>query len=235
MLYSRDGHVFDHFVRELRPILYNRAIKLSKNHGIASDLVQDVFLSSLEAWPRWSADGDDAKKSVRNWMLSILSNKFLDLTRKPHYKDQLVTSLISTTSAKPRQGLSDCDQRTIVDKVNQVQDVERLMAINDFYDKALSTLYNRGGDRGATDFGEFVTQAVARLHPDQQNVIRLYFVEELTMSEVGEQLGIPRATASTRLTRGLRKIRPLLERYATDSGFSTTRVEFDLSEPIEVV
>lgn len=227
MLYSRDGHQFENFATSLRPALVSQARRLTGNRGTADDLVQDVMIAAWNAWARWSATSDDVNASAKAWMLTIMSNKFMDLTRTPHYRDMLSTDQIASHRihrifSTDSQGgnISEVgDGVQVADKIARAMYFSRFGVDDDTWTPCHSSTNH--GPSVRDDFGEFVDAAVSRLNRHQQDVMRLYFMEELTMSEVGERLGIPRATASTRLMRGLNKIRPMLTRYASDAGFRT--------------
>lgn len=58
-----------------------------------------------------------------------------------------------------------------------------------------------------------VLEAVNQLPVRYRSVIYLHYYEGYTSQEIGEILGIPKATVHTRLARGREKLKPYLEEY----------------------
>jgi RNA polymerase sigma factor (sigma-70 family) len=68
-------------------------------------------------------------------------------------------------------------------------------------------------ERPQADTGEMqesVRAALGKLSPDQQEVLRLRYVEQLPWKEVGERLGVNENAANVRGVRALRALRALL-------------------------
>lgn len=58
-----------------------------------------------------------------------------------------------------------------------------------------------------------VLEAVNKLPASYRSVIYLFYYEGYKADEIGQILGIPKATVHTRLTRGREKLKPFLEDY----------------------
>ena len=69
---------FDGIARNHGPVLYRRALKLTKSPAQAWDLVQDTFERGLRHFPERLPLG-----KVQSWLLVILRNLFLDRLRSP--------------------------------------------------------------------------------------------------------------------------------------------------------
>jgi len=65
-------------------------------------------------------------------------------------------------------------------------------------------------DEDAAWQGWQVAEAVRTLPVEQQKVIELAYVVQMTQSEIAETLGIPLGTVKTRLYHGLRRLRSTL-------------------------
>ena len=53
--------------------------------------------------------------------------------------------------------------------------------------------------------------AISRLPPDQAATIALFYLDDLTVTEVATALDVPMGTVKTRLMHARRKLRALLE------------------------
>lgn len=62
-----------------------------------------------------------------------------------------------------------------------------------------------------------ISSAVKRLTPKLRAVIFLHFYEDLTLAQVGTELGIPESTAKTRLYEALRQLQRALPGYASSN------------------
>lgn len=59
--------------------------------------------------------------------------------------------------------------------------------------------------------GQRVREAIDRLSPTYQNIIRLRIHENLTFRQIADQQGIPIATALTRMRRAMDRLRSDLD------------------------
>jgi RNA polymerase sigma-70 factor, ECF subfamily len=59
-----------------------------------------------------------------------------------------------------------------------------------------------------------VVSLLERLPPEQREAVLLAYGQELTGQEIGQAVGIPAATAKSRIRLGLQKLRPLAEGVA---------------------
>lgn len=56
-----------------------------------------------------------------------------------------------------------------------------------------------------------VTEALQTLPPEQQEVVRLSFIQDIAHAEISERLGIPLGTVKSRLRLAYDRLRPILE------------------------
>lgn len=210
MTTSRDGYVFEHVVLPLQPQLKRFAWRLTRNKSYVDDLVQDTLTSALTSWPNWEPSTASVVVSAKKWLMTILGNKFMSLTRSGNYKTLRDTELMLNQNAETRHTRSDGD----VFKLGNCFDVEHLTRAKyvDF-SKYRNDVHMRGPDSG---FGDEIEQALARVPEDQRAVVRMYYADDMTTREIAQELGITRSTASTRLMRGIEKIRPMLAYYARE-------------------
>lgn len=208
MLESRDGYVYELVVAQTRDRLVKYARYLCRSdQSLADDIVQEAMISAWKAWPRWSPRyPDNVDESVYKWMKAIVSNKFVSCTRTPYYREmEAVGRLIN--QPMPR---------------NVFPSSGEFLPLGDLIDNrevCFFDLNHYQNDKQVPDnlFGDDVELALSRLPEDQSIVIRMYYESGMTTREIGQTLGISRATASTRLCRGLAKIRPMLSTYALET------------------
>jgi RNA polymerase sigma-70 factor (ECF subfamily) len=60
-----------------------------------------------------------------------------------------------------------------------------------------------------------VRQCIEGIHPTYQAVLRFKFLDDLSHDEIAERLGLPMGTVKTRLHRGCRVLRGMLQRRGT--------------------
>ncbi|MBC7968275.1 MAG: RNA polymerase sigma factor, partial [Fuerstia sp.] len=68
----------------------------------------------------------------------------------------------------------------------------------------------------AVDVDDSLRAGLARLHPDDREVVVLYYLEERSVDEVAEISNIPPGTVKSRLHRARRVIRETLENESDD-------------------
>ena len=70
---------WDHFVKLYTPLLYYWAKRLGLQESDAADLVQDVFTLLVQKLPEFRYD---SSRSFRNWLLTVMTNKWRDRVRR---------------------------------------------------------------------------------------------------------------------------------------------------------
>ena len=77
-------------------------------------------------------------------------------------------------------------------------------------------------DPGPPDDAE-LHAALARLRPEEAELLRLWAWEQLTPAEIGTVLGISANAASTRLTRAKNKLSDLMRKSQVGAGHEGSR------------
>jgi len=87
---------WDRFVELYTPLLYRWAHQLESDPNSAADLVQDIFVTLLQALPAFSYESG---KSFRAWLRTILTNQWRDRcrqrARRMHHEEAAARSAMS--------------------------------------------------------------------------------------------------------------------------------------------
>jgi RNA polymerase sigma factor (sigma-70 family) len=168
-----------------------------------------------------------------------LNNEFLNyakhLSRKDHSQaeDVIQDSLIKAMAAWPDWEPSHPDQVEISCKAwmfrivsNRFMDVcssnkRRLRLTLEATSDVTSHFYD-GRDQTVNEemsmaLAPMVRRAVDRLDPDRRAIIEGVYLHGETSKELSERLKVNRETVRSRLERGLKKLRPLVQSYVTES------------------
>ena len=78
--------------------------------------------------------------------------------------------------------------------------------------------------RHLTDMQRVLTQAVARLGPDDRLRMSCYYAQDLTLAQTGKLLGEHEATVSRQLARTRREIRADVERMLRNEGLTEAQI-----------
>jgi RNA polymerase sigma factor (sigma-70 family) len=73
--------------------------------------------------------------------------------------------------------------------------------------------YRPGGDFYIVSTSDFLDAAIAGLPENERVVMTMYYYDEMSMSDVAAQLGIPVKTANKRRERAVSRIRPGLRAH----------------------
>jgi RNA polymerase sigma-70 factor (ECF subfamily) len=146
-----------------RRALYSAAMRYCRyDHALADDLVQDTC---VRGWQSIHSLGDSSR--LLPWLLSILRNAWIDLSRKRH------TFL----------PVADVPEQPV--EAEQPSPWQRLTA-------------------------DDLHRAIEQLAEPHRSMARLQYLDCLPNTEIAIQLGIPYATAATRLHRVRKQLRYLL-------------------------
>jgi RNA polymerase sigma-70 factor (ECF subfamily) len=121
---------FDALVALHLPALRARAIQLCRSHCDSDDVVQDALLRAFRA-------GSQVKDPtrIRAWLLTIVTNTFIDLTRKRRRRpdhSQLVVEVPTPDPVEPApwEDFDSDDLRGAIDKLpDDVRETYRLFAV----------------------------------------------------------------------------------------------------------
>jgi RNA polymerase sigma-70 factor (ECF subfamily) len=95
---THDSSWFESMVREYTALAFSVAVRVVRDPAVAEDVVQEAFLS---VW-RQSATYNQARGSLRSWLLAVVRNRAIDRIRaessRPTAAASDVDSLISLAS-----------------------------------------------------------------------------------------------------------------------------------------
>jgi RNA polymerase sigma-70 factor (ECF subfamily) len=165
------------------------ALRVSRDHGIAAEVVQDTFLT---LWNR--AEMFDASRgTLPAWLTTIARNRATDRMRAAsrHERAATFSSFIRKDADDPAT-------------------VEWLTSSGDLIGSARP---EPGPEMAMTDTEtrESIKDALATLSPMERQVIELAYDAGLSQSEIAAKLGWPMGTVKTRTRRAFRHLRERLE------------------------
>lgn len=210
---SRTGESFESCCVPWLGEITNYAERLCQNVAQAQDLAQQTMLSAWQAWPRWRTGGVDPKIAARAWLICIAHNKFLNGTRsEAHTRSLLVGRRLD-----------------IIDVMHQPTSQDAPPTPHDTADGGTSGLY--GVTELAEQLGievetsEEVLQALALVRKPWRDFIRRRYFVGQSYEEIAAETGYGMSTISSGISRGLARMRPLLEGYArTTYGLGRARI-----------
>jgi RNA polymerase sigma-70 factor (ECF subfamily) len=182
----RVGELMETIDRDNRPALLQEALRLTRGEmSEAEDLVQETLLKAL----RYDRRGNEIRERTRRWLLTILTNTYIDRYRR--------------RSVRPTETTFD--------------DVEEVLADRPAADaQSVSTLgladlpWNEQRDRYRWLFSDEVLCALARLPEVFRQAVVLTDVEGLSYQESADRLGVPLGTVMSRIHRGRARLRTAL-------------------------
>lgn len=184
------GHerAWEHFVRELRPVLYRAADALRPGGG-ARDLADSLYADLYGLQER---DGErrslfryfHGRSSLATWLRAVLSQRLVDAVRLERRLDPLTAEDAEAAPAAPA--------------VPSVADPNRS------HYAALMQLALKA--------------ALAALSARDRLRVACYYAQELTLAETGRILKEHEATVSRQLAKSRRAIRAEVERYLRETG-----------------
>jgi RNA polymerase sigma-70 factor, ECF subfamily len=164
------------------------ALRMTGDRGTAEEVVQETFLA---LWNRAEAF-DPGVASLGTWLRSIARNRAVDRLRAAGRRPQLV--------ALPG-GAGEDDAFASMERLDPDLAVYGGAARDP--DPALAA--------EAVDTREVIAGALSGMPEDERTVILLAYQQELSQSEIAEQLGWPLGTVKTRTRRALARLRSVLE------------------------
>lgn len=81
---SSDVHFTDEAIPQM-DILYNYALRLTRNRDDAADLLQETYLKAYHNWSQYQHGSN-----VRAWMFQIMKNSFINIYRKRSKRPPIV-------------------------------------------------------------------------------------------------------------------------------------------------
>jgi RNA polymerase sigma factor (sigma-70 family) len=198
-----DPAAWDRFVLEYRPVLYRAADALDR-HGVAREVADSLYAELFGV--RRSGDGDgerqslfryfQGRSSLATWLRAVLAQRYVDRLRSSRRLEQLQ---VDDKGAGP-----DITARRLVAPPSE-PDPER--------------------SRYTAILGSALARVVATLQPRDRLRLSAYYVQDLTLAQVGRLLQEHEATVSRQLARTRRAIRAGVERTLRDeAGFGDAQV-----------
>lgn len=182
-----DGHepAWEHFVLEHRPLLYRAAEAIRPGGGreLADSLYAELFGVSLRGEARTSLFRYfHGRSSLPTWLRAILSQRHIDAIRVERRHEPL-----------PDEDAATTDRRLVSPNI------------------AASAPSSAERDRWVAVVRRTLSDAVAALDPKDRLRLGCYYVESMTLAEIGRALGEHEATVSRHLTRIRRALRTAVE------------------------
>jgi RNA polymerase sigma factor (sigma-70 family) len=179
---SGNNIAWDYFVEEYRPELYRAARAIagdSIGRELADSLLGDLFgLEIREGRRRSLFDYFHGRSKLGTWLRAILAQRHVDEIRRTRRTDSL-----DEIEADGPDAITLASQPT----ANDSNDPERL--------RYLALLQS------------VLTAALAALEPRDRLRLAYYYVDELTLAQIGRLMGEHEATASRKLERLRRDLR----------------------------
>lgn len=159
------------------------------------------------------ADRYEAMAAIYDQHADALFGFLLNLTRRDAEARDLLQALFVKIAgrrpeplagvAKPRAYLLTAAHRIFIDQ--RRSDDSRRRALGRFADEQEPAFFEQGSrDEGLRDRAELL---IAGLPDEQRTVVHLKIWEEMSFSEIGEVIGVSKATAASRYRYALEKLR----------------------------
>ena len=167
-------------------MVYRVAIKITKNHEDANDVVQETFLKVYKSLNKFRMES-----SFETWLYRIVVNLSLNAVKRRKRRREL--PIDGFYKKKTTNGFI-ASEESVADKLKS-QDDDPYIRVE------------------RKELRQAVTQAVDSLPPKQKVVIILYEFEGLKHSEIASILECSVGTVRSRLHYARKRLRELLEPY----------------------
>jgi RNA polymerase sigma-70 factor, ECF subfamily len=172
---------FDELVRRYQSRMFQLVRILTSGDTDAEDLVQDTFVRAYRAVGQFRGDS-----TFRTWLHRIAVNVV-----RSHAARQSGRGDRRTTRGYARGTSPDTDRG------DEESEIGRVAANEDLENAVVRR--------------RMIDQALARLPPDLRLMITLRDVQGLEYREIARITGVPIGTVESRIFRGRRRLRPMLE------------------------
>ena len=169
-------------------VVFAAAMRASRDHWIASEVVQETFLAFWDRAERF----DPAKGSLAGWLATIARNRAIDHLRAAGRHQRAAT--FSSFGA-------DADEQATVEWLTTSGELVGSASPEPPPELALTSKETRAA----------IQDAMASLDPTERSVIELAYAGGLTQVEIASHLGWPLGTVKTRTRRALLHLRDRLE------------------------
>jgi RNA polymerase sigma-70 factor (ECF subfamily) len=168
--------------------VFAAAMRASRDHWIASEVVQETFLAFWDRAERF----DPSKGSLAGWLSTIARNRAIDHLRAAGRHHRAATFSSFGAAA---------DDHTTVEWLTASGELVGSASPEPVPELALTAKETRAA----------IQDAMATLDPVERSVIELAYAGGLTQVEIASQLGWPLGTVKTRTRRALQHLRDRLE------------------------
>lgn len=197
-----DKTEFSHHVEQCMTPLYQLALKLTRNHAEAEDLVAE---SVARAWKSYASLEDRGR--FRAWIFRILHNGFISNYRKQRIRPD-------ETDYDEAQADSGSD-RDVVSLLLRQPDDFLLWWSNPEREFANSLM------------ADDINSALEKIPEVYRTTVILVNMEGFTYDEAAEILGIPPGTVRSRMKRGRTLLQRYLWQHARDAGLIDTEQQME--------
>jgi RNA polymerase sigma-70 factor (ECF subfamily) len=160
-----DGDSLLALVNRWQPRLLRHAIRLTREHEAALDIVQEAWVAIVRGIRRL-----DDPACFAPWVYRIVTNKCADWTRQRQRQRTCFTSLA-------------------------VEPATKEASAEDMQDEAA-----------------VIRRAIGQLPREQQAILSLFYVEELSLRSIAEALSLPIGTVKSRLHYARNNLKEVIER-----------------------
>lgn len=191
---------WDRFVLEYRPVLYRAADALDAS-GRAREVADSLY---AELYGMKDANGErqslfryfQGRSSLGTWLRAVLAQRYVDVVRAGRRLEPLPDD--------------HADARSLSERAARAADAGQPDLERPHYVAAIRAVLGR---------------ALARLSDRERLRLACYYVQQLTLAEIGRALGEHEATVSRQLARTRRAIRSDVEReLRTEAGFTDMQI-----------
>ena len=190
-LRAGDQRAFMQLVEEYTPGMRRLALTFVRTPALADDVVQEAWLGVLKGLDRF-----EGRSSLKTWVYTIVAN----VARTRAVREARSVPFSSLAPADPDDDGAAVDPDRFVDAGHWVRPIEPWRRVVD------------AEARGVID------AAIARLPPQQAQVIELRDIEGWSSEEVRNVLDISETNQRVLLHRARSKVRAALEEYLGDDG-----------------
>ncbi|KKQ07358.1 hypothetical protein A3E66_04560 [Candidatus Daviesbacteria bacterium RIFCSPHIGHO2_12_FULL_37_16] len=185
-------HKFESCIKECLDTMYRVALRLTKDHEKAEDLVADSVLS---AWKNFTSLKEE--KKFKPWILRIITNTYISGYRhKKSYPDPINFGQI----AEDENGDDFSLFEALASPFLLWQQNPEKMFVNNL-------------------LKQDIIKALESLPDQYRIVVTLCELESLSYQEVAKMLNLPIGTARSRLSRGRSMLQKQLWNWAKEKGY----------------